>query len=176
MESVAPQDIIVIDEAGADLRMDSEYARAEGGKRATSARPFARGNKFSIIGALSVLGIIAVMYVEMSVNTDIFLAFITTMLVPKLRRGMYVILDNVGFHKSEEITRIIESVGARVVFLPPYSPDLSPIEKMWSKIKEILRKLKPRSKAEFHDSIGDALNSVEYSDCEEWFECCGYNV
>ncbi len=98
------------------------------------------------------------------------------MLGPKLRSGMYVILDNVGFHKSEEIIKSIESFGAKVVFLPPYSPDLSPIKKMWSKVKEILKKLMPRSKAQFHDALGKALISVTAEDCEEWFDACGYSM
>ena len=176
MESIHSEDIVVIDESGADLGMDSEYARAEGDERAISPRPFNKGNKFSIIGALSILGIVATMYLELAVNTDIFLSFISNMLVPKLRRGMYVILDNVRFHKSDEVIKAIESTGAKAVFLPPYSPDLSPIEKMWSKVKIVLRKLKPRSKAEFHDALASALDSVNQDDCEEWFECCGYGI
>lgn len=176
MESIDPNDIVVIDEAGANLGMASDYARAEGGERAKAPRPFDKGTKFSIIGALSVLGIVAVMYLELAINSDIFLTFIISMLVPKLRRGMFVILDNVSFHKSNEIIKHIEKTGARVVFLPPYSPDLSPIEKMWSKVKEFLKRMMPRSKAEFHDALAKALDSVTPEDCEEWYEACGYNV
>jgi len=71
---------------------------------------------------------------------------------------------------------LIERTGAKVVFLPPYSPDLSPIEKMWSKIKEILKRKKPRSKAEFHDALLEAITSVNEGDFEEWYEACGYSV
>ena len=83
-------------------------------------------------------------------------------------------MDNASIHKSDEITAMIKNVGAKVVFLPPYSPDLSPIEKMWSKVKEILKRLMPRTKADFHDALGKALDSVNEEDCEEWFDACGY--
>jgi transposase len=95
-------------------------------------------------------------------------------LIPKLRRGQFVIFDNVNFHKSKELIAMIERTGARVVFLPPYSPDLSPIEKMWSKIKEILKRKKPRSKAEFHQALLESITAVTEEDCEEWYEACGY--
>ena len=83
-------------------------------------------------------------------------------------------MDNARVHKSDAIVNLIESVGAKVVFLPPYSPDLSPIEKMWSKVKEILKRLMPRTKADFHDALAIALDSVNGEDCEEWFDACGY--
>ena len=156
--------------------MSSDYARAEGGNRAHDSRPCNPGCKYSIIGAISVIGIVAVLYLELAVNTNIFLSFIKNLLVPKLRPGMYVIFDNVGFHKSDEIKEQIESTGARVVFLPPYSPDLSPIEKLWSKVKNILKKLMPRTKAEFHQALAESLDAVTSEDCEEWFESCGYTI
>jgi transposase len=171
---IDPANIIVIDEAGADLGMVTNYSRAEGGNRAKAPKPFVAGEKFSIVGAISMIGIIAVMYVELAVNTDIFLCYIEQLLLPKLKPGQYVIMDNAKIHKSETIANLIESVGAKVVFLPPYSPDLSPIEKMWSKVKEILKRLMPRTKADFHKALGVALHSVNQEDCEEWFDSCGY--
>lgn len=176
IEDIDPSDIIVIDEAGADLGMVSNYSRAEGGDRAKSPKPFNVGEKFSIIGALSILGIVAMMYVELAVNTDIFVTYVEQLLLPKLKPGQYVIMDNARIHKSNLIVNLIESAGAKVVFLPPYSPDLSPIEKMWSKVKEVMKRLMPRTKADFHNALGTALNSVEVEDCEEWFNACGYPV
>lgn len=168
--------MIFIDECGANLAMSNDYARAEGGERAVAARPFDVGTKFSIIGAIALTGIVAMMYIESSVNGSIFKGYIRQFLVPKLRVGQYVIFDNVGFHKSQEIIDLIKGAGARVVFLPPYSPDLSPIEKMWSKIKEILRRNKPRTKAEFHAALSTALSSMNDEDFEEWYDACGYSV
>jgi len=176
MREIEPQNIIVLDESGSDLKQTSDYARAEGGARAKAAKPHCPGKKFSIIGAISITCIVAVMYVECAVNGNIFKAFIEELLLPKLKPGDFVIMDNVSFHKQLIIRTIIESKGARVVFLPPYSPDLSPIEKMWSKIKETLKKNKPRTKAEFHDALFLALNLVNEEDLESWHEDCGYEV
>src|SRR3990167_5106253 len=141
----------------------------EGGQRAKMPKPFDMGEKLSIIGAVSLTGIVAMMYIASAVNGSIFKAYIEQLLIPKLRRGQFVIFDNVSFHKSKELIELIEGVGARIVFLPPYSPDLSPIEKMWSKIKEMLKRIKPRSKAEFHDSLLEAITSVNDDDFEEWY-------
>jgi transposase len=154
--------------------MVTDYSRAVGGDRATAPKPFDKGEQFSIIGAISMIGIVAMMYVERAVNADIFLGYIEQSLLPNIKPGQYVVMDNARVHKSEAIANMIESVGAKVVFLPPYSPDLSPIEKMWSKVKEILKRLMPRTKADFHDALGKALCSVNEEDCEEWFDACGY--
>lgn len=164
---INPDDLIFLDESGANLGMTSDYARAEGVQRAKMPKPFDTGEKFSIIGAVSLTGIVAMMYVACAVNGNIFKAYIEQLLVPKLHRGKFVIFDNVSFHKSKELIELIEQTGAKVVFLPPYSPDLSPIEKMWSKIKEILRRKKARSKAEFHNALLEAITSVNDSDFEE---------
>jgi len=156
--------------------MSTDYARAEGGERAIMPRPFDTGEKFSIIGAIALTGIVAMMYVSSAVDTLIFKTFSEKLLIPKLKRGQFVIFDNVSFHKSQEIIDLIEATGAKVVFLPPYSPDLSPIEKMWSKIKEILKRKKPRTKADFHNALFIAIMSMNDNDFDEWYEACGYQL
>ncbi len=166
----------MLDEAGADLGMTTDFSRAEGGERAKAPKPFIVDKKFSIVGAISIIGIIAMMYVEKAINKDIFVNYIEQLLLPKLKKGQYVIMDNASIHKSEAIVNLIESAGARVVFLPPYSPDLSPIEKMWSKAKEILKRLMPRTKADFHNAVAIAMDTVNEEDCEEWFDACGYPI
>jgi len=123
--------LVFLDESGANLGM----TRVEGGRRAKMPKPFDTMKQFSIIGAVSLTEIVVMMYVASAVNGNIFKEYIEQLLVPKLRRGQFLILDNVSFHKSKELIQLIEQTGAKVVFLPPYSPDLSPIEKMWSKIK-----------------------------------------
>lgn len=176
MESIEPDKLIFLDESGANLGMSTNYARAEGGERAHMPKPFDKGEKFSIIGAIAITGIVAIMYIVSSVNTGVFKTFAEQLLIPKLRRGQFVIFDNVNFHKSQEIIHLIEATGAKVVFLPPYSPDLSPIEKMWSKIKDILKRKKPRKKSEFHDAILAAVTSMNDNDFEEWYDACGYSL
>lgn len=174
MAAINPEDIIVIDESGTNLGITSDYARAEGGARAKAPKPNNPGVKFSIVGAITTFAIIAMSYVENAINGNIFYNFVKSSLLPHLRKGKFVVMDNVSFHKQQNVIKLIESTGARVVFLPPYSPELSPIEKLWSKIKGILKKLKPRSKEEFHDALGYALNEVDANDLEAWYEDCGY--
>jgi transposase len=176
MDDIDPNDIIVIDEAGADLSMTSDYARSEGGTRAKAPKPHNPGTRFSLIGAIGLTCILALSYVESAVDTQIFDVFIEKMLLNKLTAGKYVVMDNVGFHKNSAIIEKIEKTGAKVVFLPPYSPDLSPIEKMWSKIKHFLKCYKPRSDAEFHTSLSNALDQINEDDLLGWYEECGYAV
>ena len=174
MSEIDPNDVIVIDESGADLGMTSDYARAEGGERAKAPKPHCPGKRYSMIGAIAITRIVAMMYIEEAVNGEIFQTFIEKLLLPKIGTGKYVVFDNVGFHKTAAIISLIENTGAKVVFLPPYSPDLSPIEKMWSKIKEILKRKKPRTDAEFHNALSKALSAVDEEDLLGWYEDCGY--
>ena len=176
MKKINPSDIIVLDESGSDLSQTSEYARAEGGERARAPKPHCPGNRYSIIGAISISKIVSMMYIDCAINGAIFLSFIKKLLLPKLRQGQYVVMDNINFHKQEIVKNLVERVGAKVVFLPPYSPDLSPIEKMWSKIKEIVKRKKPRTDAEFHNALFSAAGAVSAEDLEAWYENCGYQV
>lgn len=156
--------------------MTNDYARTFGGSRAKHPKPHNTKQNYSIIAVISTLQIIAINYIENAVNSDIFKTFIKKYLIPKLKKGYYVVLDNVQFHKDKEIKTMIESVGATLVFLPPYSPDLSPIEKMWSKIKNILKKYKPRTSEDFHNSLSNAILDITNNDLENWYEECGYQI
>lgn len=143
MESIDPKNFIFLDESGAHLGMSTEYSRAEGGRRSVMPKPFNKGKKFSIIGAIKLIGIFPMMYFSSAIDMIIFKTLSNKFLIPKLKRGQLIIFDNVSFHKSQEIIDLIEVIGAKGIFLPPYLPDLSPIEKMWSKIKEILKRIPP---------------------------------
>jgi len=116
------------------------------------------------------------MYIDQAVDGNVFLTFVQKFLLKELKPGKFVVMDNVKFHQQEIIKMLIESTGAKVVFLPPYSPDLSPIEKMWSKIKTIIKRYKPRSEEEFHNALFNAACAVNEDDLESWFEECGYAV
>lgn len=179
MAAVAEKDLndfIFIDESGANTAMTNDYGRAEGGNRIKASKPGSVGEKFSIIGAISIYGIIAITYGKWATNTECFIEFIKTYLIKKLRKGQIVFLDNVKFHKNAIVRSLIEATGALVVFLPPYSPDLSPIENMWSKLKHYLKKLKPRSAGEFHNALVTSISELDDNDFEEWFEHCGYQM
>lgn len=156
--------------------MCRQYARAFGGERVKCPKPFNRGSRYSIIGAITHEEIIAAMYGEWSTDGDIFLEFLQQSLCPKLKPNHKVILDNVSFHKINAAVALIESTGAEVIYLPPYSPEFSPIENMWSKIKSSLRAFAAKTNDEFQKAIMIAFKSINSSNLKNWFEHCGYKL
>lgn len=152
------------------------YARNYGGERIKEAVPMEHGPKLSIISAISTKEILTSTYGEWSTDGDIFTGFIENYLAPKLPAENIVVLDNVPFHKMRKVKKAIEATGACLKFLPPYSPDLSPIENMWSKIKTVLRRLAPRTLKDFKKAIKIAFQSVSETDLLAWFKHCGYLV
>ena len=114
------------------------------------------------------------MVVDGATTKDVFNAYAEQILLPTLKAGDIVVLDNLSAHKNQEVRDLTESVGAELWFLPPYSPDLNPIEKMWSKIKSILRTLKARTEKALIDAIAKALDAITANDVKGWFESCGY--
>jgi len=129
-----------------------------------------------MISSVRVDGSTACMAVNGATNTEVFRAYVTEVLAPTLREGDIVVMDNLSAHKNKETLAIIEGAGAQPLFLPPYSPDLNPIEMMWSKVKAILRSLEAREPDELIEAIGYALDKVTPSDARNWFTHCGYNL
>lgn len=154
--------------------MSSSYARIEGGQRIKMPIPFEHGPQYSMISAISIHRVEAALYGEWATNGEIFYAFIEQSLAPQLKPRHTVIMDNVKFHLQARIKELIESTGAKVIFLPPYSPDLNPIENMWSKVKNILSKLAPRTSRKFKKSIRIAFEAITKTDLIGWFKHCGY--
>ena len=154
--------------------MHPRYGRAYGAARATITAPYKRGNFMTIFGAISLNKIEAVTYTEGPGNSDAFTCFINDYLCPSLKSCHVVIMDNVSFHKAEKVRFAIESKGAKLIYSPPYSPEFSPIEEMWSKIKILLRKFSARTKKKFNEAITKALMAVTKSDLFGWFNHAGY--
>lgn len=128
-----------------------------------------------MISSVRLDGTTACMTIEGATNTEVFYAYVREVLVPTLRRGDIVILDNLGAHKNERTIALIEAAGAETRFLPAYSPDLNPIEMMWSKVKALLRKTQARDHSGLLIAIASALNSVTPQDALGWFAACGYS-
>lgn len=166
--------LVFIDESGAKTNMTRLYGRAKAGARATDAAPSGHWCTTTMISSMRLDGSTACMVVDGATTKDIFKAYVEQILLPTLKAGDIVVLDNLSAHKNLEIRDLIESVGAELWFLPAYSPDLNPIEKMWSKIKSILRTLKARTEKTLINAIAKALESVTASDAKGWFESCGY--
>ena len=150
---IDPHNLIFVDESGINLGMTRLRGRAKRGERLYDCCPRNRGSNISLIGALSLDGLIATMSLPGSVNTEVFITYVQEILTPQLWSGALVIMDNLPVHKSHRIQEIIASVGAKVVFLPPYAPDLSPIELCWSKLKQCLRTAKARTTTAINQAL-----------------------
>jgi transposase len=166
--------LVFIDESGAKTNMTRLYGRAQSGQRVIDNAPAGHWCVTTMISSVRLDGSTACMVVDGATTKDIFKAYVEQILLPTLKAGDIVVMDNLSAHKNQETIDLIESVGAELWFLPPYSPDLNPIEKMWSKIKAILRKLKARTEKTLINAIAKALEAVTASDVKGWFESCGY--
>ena len=148
-----------VDEAGVNVAMGRTHARAEGGQRAVGSVPQNWGDNISIISAMGRDGLRATMSVDGAVDGEIFLIYVREVLCPALSEGDLVILDNLGVHRTRGVREAIEAVGANLLFLPPYSPDLNPIEKCWSKVKTALRAAAARTREALDEAISKAISS-----------------
>ena len=175
MEWIA-EHLVFVDEAATTTKMLRLYGRALRGQRARDAAPHGHWGVRTLIGALFGTGRTACMTIDAATDNEIFYQFVIRILVPKLRPGDIVILDNLSSHKQQRVRVAIEAAGARLEYLPPYSPDLNPIEKMWSKVKAILRKLAARTSEALDEAIRIALESVTPSDAAGWLASCGYTI
>lgn len=167
---------VFIDEMGSNLSFTRLFGRAEPGKRVVDRVPGDRGKNVSTIGAIRLSGLMTGLSVEGPVDGDLMLFFVEEMLAPLLKGGEIIFMDNVPLHKQDEIEDLVEACGAFIFFLPPYSPDFNPIENCWSKIKTILRSLKPRTLEELLNALVEAFSSITVKDIIGWFTHCGYRV
>jgi len=154
--------------------MALRYGRGTRGERVISTVPLIRGNRMTLIGAVSIERVVSALYGEWAANGEIFLHFIEKCLCPVLKKEDVVVMDNVAFHKVSGVKEAIHAVGARVIYLPPYSPDLNPIENMWGKIKHYLRKMAARTVESLHASIQTTFKMITNSDLHGWFNHAGY--
>lgn len=128
-----------------------------------------------MISSVRLDGTTACMTIDGATNTEVFQAYVREILVPTLRAGDIVVLDNLGAHKNEATLALISAAGAQTRFLPPYSPDLNPIEMMWSKVKALLRAAGARTHSALLQAIAQALAAVSADDAKHWFAHCGYS-
>ena len=165
-----------IDESGINLAMTRLFGRAPRGERVVDTVPRNYGPNVTVRGALSLQGLDAVMTVDGATDGQVFRAYVQQVLGPTLVAGDIVIMDNLGAHKVAGIREAIEERGAQVQYLPPYSPDLSPIEPCWSKIKTALRKAKARTREVLEQALVQVLSTVTAIDARHWFTHCGYPI
>jgi transposase len=165
---------VFIDETGSNIALTPLYARAPKGERATGKVPRNRGKNTTLIAALSLSGMGAAMILEGSANTVAFESYVEQVLAPSLQAGQIVVMDNLQAHKSARIKQAIEARGCQLLFLPGYSPDLSPIEEAFSKLKTALRRTGARTREALEEAIAQTLLTITAQDAQGWFQHCGY--
>jgi len=167
--SIPRDKLIFLDESGVSTQMTRLYARCQGGARIHESTPDSRWKILTILGALSTRGMVATMTVEAATDREIFLAYLDRCLCPQLRSGDVVVMDNLSSHKVDGVRQRIEKCGAELLYLPPYSPDLNPIEKAWAKLKQLLRTSKARTKKALDKAISRLLPQLTDEDAKAWF-------
>jgi transposase len=149
--------------------------RAQRGARVHASAPHGHWQTTTMISSIRLDGSTACMTINGATDTEVFRTYVRRVLSPTLRPGDVVIMDNLSPHKSELTLSLIAQTGAEALFLPPYSPDFNPIEKMWSKVKQHLRSAEARTERDLLQSIASALSSVTAKDARHWFASCGYS-
>jgi transposase len=174
-EKFPVESLVFLDESGSNIDMIRRYGRAKGKLRVHDYAPKGTPKKTTLVSSVRLDGTLAYRYFQGSLNGDNFLEYVKEVLVPTLRKGDIVVMDNLSCHKVKGVKEAIEAAGASVRYLPPYSPDLNPIEMMWSKIKALLRKWRKTTVPELHAVIPDAFNAVSKIDILGWFGASGYS-
>lgn len=169
-----PHRLVFLDETGLNTKMSRIYGRSEKGTRCYGSVPHGHWNSSTFIGALRYDRLEAPLLIDGAMDGAMFLGYIEQQLCPTLAPGDIVICDNLPAHKVSGVRKAIEAVGAQLLYLPAYSPDLNPIEMVFSKLKALLRKIAARTWDELLDSLEDVLDSFSPQECSHYFEHCLY--
>ena len=165
-----------VDESGATTARDRTHGRAPRGQRVDGPLPHGHWKAVTLTAAVRLGGVGGCLAFDGATNAATFEAYVEQVLAPTLKPGDIVVMDNLKAHKGPEVERLIKAAGAELRFLPAYSPDLNPIEKMFSKLKTSLRKAAARTVDRLHEAIGDALRTVTHRDIAGWSKSCGYST
>ena len=165
-----------LDESGVTTEMTRRYGWAPRAERVAEAVPAGHWRTLTVLAALTTAGVLASMTIESPTDGDVFLAFVEQVLAPRLEVGHIVILDNRSAHKVDGVRQLIESRGAQLLYLPPYSPDFNPIEHAWSKLKQLLRGIKARVLVQLEPAIAQALGAITPQNARAFFRHCGYGI
>jgi len=166
--------LVFVDETAASTKMARLYGRAKRGRRVVGRIPWGHWKTVTFVAGLRLSGFTAPLVIDCAMNGDIFVDYVRQCLAPSLRPGDIVIIDNLPAHKREQARQIIEAAGASLIYLPPYSPDLNPIEQSFAKLKANLRKAKERTVPALYGRIGQALATFRASEFPNYFKKSGY--
>ena len=172
----APEDLVFLDETSVELHMIPTYGRSPRGIRAWGTQYTKKREKYSLIGVVTSNGFQAPMITSGSIDTSAFKVYLNEFLLPTIKPGQVLVMDNYSVHKSKEIQEYLLSKQIPVLYLPPYSPHLNPIELTWSKLKGFLRASKATTYKKLIKSLKIGFNQIKPSDCRNWFKHCGIMV
>ncbi len=168
--------LVLVDEMGTNTSLCPLYGWAAKGERACWSVPRNRGPNTTLLASMSVEGMGPCLAVVGPTTREVFEAYIEKVLAPSLRGGQIVVMDNLSAHKGERVRELIEERGCKLLYLPPYSPDLNPIEEAFSKIKGLMRKAEARTRETLLDAMSTAISAVSARDARGFFEHCGYGT
>ena len=174
--SVDPGRLVFVDEMGTHTSLAPLYAYAPIGERAFFEIPRNRGKNTTLLTSLRAEGMAPSMAVEGPTTSRVFETYVERLLAPTLKPGQVVVMDNLGAHRPKKVRELIEAKGCKLLYLPPYSPDLNPIEEAFAKVKHILRKIAARTKEALIEAMGRALGAVSAQDVPGFFAHCGYRT
>ena len=174
LKDVPLEDLVVLDESYATTTFTRLRGRCLRNRRLQARVPHGHWKTLTMIAAITVRGVLAAATIDAATDAAVFQTYITQTLGPALRPGMVVVMDNLAAHRVPGIRQAIEAAGCRLVYLPPYSPDFSPIENIWSKVKQELRTRGARDVPALLQAIGESLQAVTAEDCRNCFVACGY--
>jgi transposase len=174
MPALDPRKLVFVDETWAKTNMTRTHGYAPRGQRLIDTAPHGHWHTTTFVGAIRADGFIAPLVLDGAINGEWFLAYVERVLVPELRRGDVVVMDNLGSHTPAGVRRAVEGAGCRLLYLPPYSPDLNPIENAFSKLKGLLRSAAERTVDGLWSAIGRLLDRFSPRECRNYFRHCGY--
>lgn len=172
LKSFDKNHLVFLDESGVNTDLTRIYGRAIDGKRCVDSAPVNTPQNTTILSSIRLDGQTAYTTYQGGTTKDKFIDYLKDILSPILRNGDIVVIDNMRTHHSKEVKKVLEDLKIKVIFLPAYSPDFNPIEKMWSKIKSVLRKLKVRTLDNLSNAVDSAFSLISPSDCHGWFSSC----
>lgn len=174
---LSPERLVFLDECGVLTNMVRLHGRSPRGERACGSAPFGHWTRLSVLGALGAQGFVAAMSVEAATSAAVFHAYLDQALLPELRRSKpdaVLVMDNLRAHKTARVRALLDRSGFAYRYLPAYSPDLTPIEPAWAKVKTELRRVAARTAPALHQAVGPALDTITPQDAAGFFRHCGY--
>jgi transposase len=168
--------LVFVDEMGTNVSLSPLYTWSRRGERAFGSTPRNWGKNVTLLASITVEGIGPCLAVESATTREVFEAYLESALAPSLRSGQVVVMDNLSAHKGDRVRAIVEGAGCELVYLPPYSPDLNPIEEAFSKVKGLMRRAEARTREGLVEAMGRALDAVTTRDARGFFEHRGYRT